>query len=362
MPDAPPTVSRILVCQLSRLGDVLLATPAIACLVRAYPGAEVHVLTDSRAVPLLAGNPHVARIHAVANAEDSGPVRALRIALDITRGQGFDLVVDFQQTQLTRLTALLSGARMRIADAVPWYLRPFYTHTVARRPGYAARSKVDLLAPLGIPWLGERPRVYLDDADRERGRAVLGSLFPDAGRGTVVTVDATQGRVCRLWPAERFGRLLAMAGQEQPELVFLLLHGPGEETQASAVEETAVTAGLASDRVRRADAPLDLRTMAACIEAARLHVGTCSLPRHLAVAVGTPSLVVTGPTDEATWTYPWQERGGEPHVTAASPLECAPCAVSGSGGDCGEPRCMEALTVDMVAARLRRVLETEASI
>lgn len=352
--------SCILVCQLSRLGDVLLATPAIELLARTCPEAEVHVLTDRRAVPLLEGNPHIAAVHAVDDAESAGPVRAWRIAIRLTREHRFDLVVDFQQTVLTRLASLLSGAPMRIADKRAFYLRPFYTHTGERRPGYAARSKVDLLAPLGIVWQGERPRMFLNDNDRARARTVLAGLFPGVRQGNLITVDSTQARQCRCWPAGKFARLIATAAREHPETVFLPLYGPGELEVVDELLRYAVDEGVPSERVRRTDEPLDLRTTAACIEAARLHVGNCSLPRHLAVAVGTPSLSVLGPTAEASWTYPWKAWGGEPHETARAAIACAPCAVAGSEGDCGDPRCMEALEVETVAAVLGRMLETDA--
>lgn len=375
MHSAPTDYSRILVCQLSLLGDVLLATPAVECLARTYPGAEIHMLTDTRAVPLLENNPHITRIHAVNAADTAGVLRALRIALRITRGTRFDLVVDFQRTTLTRLVVVFSGAKVRIADTSGLHLKPFYTHMVMRRPGYAARSKVDLLAPLGIEWQGERPRIYLDEADRTEASVVLDTLFPgvkgrgaaekngsDAGqqscawRGRLLSVDPTQARLCRRWPAERFAKLVTRAWRAHPEFLFLLLHGPGEENTVQAVRAAAVGWGVPAETIRYAARPLPLRTVAACIEAAALHVGNCSLPRHLAVAVGTPSLTVMGPTDEASWTYPWSVWGGEPHEAATSPLTCAPCAVAGSEGDCGEPRCMEALDVDAAFSALERML------
>lgn len=360
MPPMPYAFSRILVCQLSRLGDVLLATPAIECLARTYPEAEVHVLTDRRAVPLLEDNPHVSAVHAVADAELAGPVRSWRTALRLTREHRFDLVVDFQQTMLTRLASLLTRAPMRIADKRAFYLRPFYTYTGVRRPGYAARSKIDLLVPLGIQWRGERPRVYLNDNDRARARTVLAELFPGVRKGNLVTVDPTQARQCRCWPAGKFAKLLSMAAREHPELVFLPLYGPDEVESANEVVRRALDHGVPPERIRRSGAVLDLRTTAACIEAARLHVGNCSLPRHLAVAVGTSSLSVLGPTDEASWTYPWREWGGERHETMRAAIACAPCAVAGSEGDCGEPRCMDELAVESVAAVLGRILENDA--
>lgn len=55
----PESVRRILVCQLRQIGDVLLTTPSLELLARRYPGAEIHVFTEKKCLPMLQGNPHV---------------------------------------------------------------------------------------------------------------------------------------------------------------------------------------------------------------------------------------------------------------------------------------------------------------
>ena len=64
---------------------------------------------------------------------------------------------------------------------------------------------------------------------------------------------------------------------------------------------------------------LTLRQAAAVIEQADLHLGNCSGPRHMAVAVGTPTLITLGATSWA-WTYP-----GPGHTALSLGLDCQPC-------------------------------------
>jgi heptosyltransferase III len=65
-------------------------------------------------------------------------------------------------------------------------------------------------------------------------------------------------------------------------------------------------AELAGDAAVVPDSMLSIREMAAVQRLATLHVGNCSAPRHLAVAVGTPSLTIQGATSLG-WLYPSPE-------------------------------------------------------
>src|SRR5262245_33622041 len=54
--------SRILVISLRRIGDLLLTTPLIRSLRRAWPRADIDVLVLANTAGLLAGNPDITRI------------------------------------------------------------------------------------------------------------------------------------------------------------------------------------------------------------------------------------------------------------------------------------------------------------
>jgi len=59
--------------------------------------------------------------------------------------------------------------------------------------------------------------------------------------------------------------------------------------------------------------------MAAVQSLATLHVGNCSAPRHMAVAVGTPSLTIQGATSVG-WLFPSPE-----HISANKWPKGCPC-------------------------------------
>ena len=332
----PGRVDRILVCQLRQIGDVLLATPAIGLLKARFPGAELHVLTETKCAPMLELNPDVDRVWAIDKKALPNLFREVAYYWRVAR-QGFDLVVDFQQLPRCRWVVGFSRARLRLSHTAPWYNRWLYTHTVEPEHGYAAKTKASVLAPLGIRWQGEAPRLVLAPEELAWADAFLArhGLEPE---DKLVTVDPSHRRPTRCWPADYFGRTLGLALEADPGLRFLLLYGPGEEGVARAVADAAGAGG----RCILPDSMLTLRQSAACIARAALHFGNCSAPRHMAVAVGTPSLTIMGATGWA-WTFESPE-----HQEAALDLECRPC----NRNECPDPRCLTDLKPEAVAPRL----------
>lgn len=340
---------RILVCQLRQIGDVLLATPSLELLARHYPDAELHVFTESKCAPMLEGNPHVHTIWPVDKKRLPTLLHELAYYRRVAAG-GFDLVIDFQQLPRCRWVVAFSGAPVRLSFSPPWYLRPLYTHWGPLNSVYAGACKAGMLAPLGIRWQGERPRLYLSEEERADARGLLDSLgLKDT---PFVTVDLTHRHEVRRWPAPHFGDLMSMAMKAFPDIRFLLLYGPGEEEDVRGARGWC----LRQDRVLIPPDMLGLRQMAACQEQAVMHLGNCSAPRHVAVAVDTPSLTVLGATGQG-WTFPSPD-----HVDVQAKsffsMPCQPC----TSNTCSRNlKCLSHLTPDLVfprfSAHLRYSLE-----
>lgn len=352
IPAPPGGFRKILVCQLRQIGDVLLSTPAIRLLKAAYPDAEIHLLTEAKAAPMVQGNPDLARVWAVDKKAHRNLAAQLAFYLRVAR-QRYDLVVDFQQlprirwvVALARLFPPAGGRQVRLSYEAPWYNRWLYTHATHPRDGYAAMSKASVLEPLGLGWNGEAPRLFPDEAERARAREILAAHGIKPGH-RLVTVDPSHRRATRRWPAASFGALIRLAAERDPNLRFLVLWGPGEEDVARAVAEAAgipacmPCAGL-----------LTLREMAACIERAVLHLGNCSAPKHIALAVGVRTLSIQGSTSNA-WTFP-----GPGHKAVSLGLPCQPC----NENECPKGRiaCLEDLSPEAVLPELLELLPAPA--
>ncbi|MHB8765505.1 MAG: glycosyltransferase family 9 protein [Deferrisomatales bacterium] len=322
--------TRFLVIQLRQIGDVVLTTPISRILKEARPGCRVSFLTERPSDQFLVGNPHVDEV--LLNERKGSWRDTLRLARSLRRRR-FDVVLDFMGNPRSALLALLSGARTRISYPVRGR-GVFYTHRVKPVGDYAVHYKTSLLAPLGIASDHDRPELYLTEEERARGRAVGATLRGDGG-GPLVTVDPSHRRDTRRWPAARFGALCRGLA-ERVGARGVVLWGPGEEAVAREVAEASGGAAVVAPRTT-------LREMAALIAAADLHLGTCSAPRHIAVAVGTPTFVVLGSTSSG-WTHP-----APIHADHALGLECQPC----NRNECDrELACLAELPPERVLAAL----------
>lgn len=302
----PDKIRRILVCQQRQIGDVLLATPAIELLARHYPLAEISVFTEKKCAPMLENNPNVHKIITVDKDDVAGKLKAFLFYWRTGRA-GYDLLVNFQHLPRCTWVSALSNCKLRLGSSATDYARFIYTHTAPLLPGYAAASKASLLRILGISWSGERPRLYLTAAERAAGQELLREMGLLGKR--FISVDATHFDAARLWPPQHYAALMDMAAEARPDLRFMLSYGPGEEGQ---VKELMA---LCRHRERLAMFPrvLSLRHAAACMERAAMHIGNCSAPSHMAVALDVPSLVFKGSTGRQ-WTFPSPEhRQVSPH-------------------------------------------------
>jgi heptosyltransferase-2/heptosyltransferase-3 len=334
---------KILVCQLRQIGDVVLATPLIRLLKKRFPDAAIDVFTEKKCAPVLQNNPNISNIWELDKQKHDGMFKSLALYWRIGR-QGYDLVVDCQQLPRCRFVTLFSRARIRISYPPPWYNRPFYTHWAAPLQGYAGRYKASFLSPLGITWNGERPKIYLSQSEISWAETFFATHSLPRRNGPVLTIDPTHRRASRRWPAKHYSRLLRLLADEVTGLVAILLYGPGEKEE---VAEIARQSGM-SDRCIVPENMLSLREMAAVIAKADLHVGNCSAPRHIAVAVDTSSLAILGSTSKA-WTFPAPE-----HLDITHDLPCQPC----NKDVCpfGTNQCLQELSPETVSKKIMTLL------
>lgn len=185
-----------------------------------------------------------------------------------------------------------------------------YTHRVPPTRAYAVEIKKRLLAPLGIESRWSRPEVFLTSDEAQWGRTRRKELLRGEKK-RLVTVDPSHRRPTRRWPAAHYGELCRDIETHLGALP-VVMWGPGEGDLAR--EVAAASGGRAI-----VAPPTGLRELAALIAAADLHVGNCSAPRHIALAVGTPSFTVLGSTSRG-WTYPAPE-----HSEVALGIGCQPC-------------------------------------
>lgn len=313
------SVKKILVCQLRQLGDVVLSTPSVELLKKRFPMAQLDFFTEKKCLPLLENNPNINKIWPLDKEQLNSFGKELGYYWGISRQQ-YDLIVDFQQLPRSRWISLFSPGAIRLTYTPPWYNRILYSHWSDPEDGYAGAYKASVLRPLGIEWNGEAPRIYLTDSEKEAAAGLLCRLGFKEGQ-TLISLDITQRHVTRCWPTEHFAKLVTLAVQACKGLRVLPVYGPGERGTIEHLVKLCddLNPGFSRETLLLPEHMLSLRESAAAISHATLHLGTCSAPRHMAVAVGTPSLGILGAGSNA-WTFP-----SSAHRDVALGLDCQPC-------------------------------------
>jgi ADP-heptose:LPS heptosyltransferase len=335
----PVAAANILVTQLRQVGDVLLTTPAVKVLRDHYPDSRITYLTETGPAMLLQGNPHIDCI--ITRHRNAPLLQDFKLAYRL-RQERYDLVIDFFCNPRSAWMSFLTGARHRVAGyhagRAWWYT---YTPAIKTGDGYAVNDRLALLRTIGID--GELGQPVLK-VPKEARNTIAGFFKTHnlEGKRPIVTIDITSRRPAKRWIPERYVQV-ADRLTEKLHATVIFIWGPGEKE----LVETYMQQGQQRHVLA---CETNLMQLAALIERSHLHIGNCSAPRHIAVAVDTPSLTVMGPTDVRNWTYPSPR-----HQVVQGDVPCLACHKT----ECSTHECMQALTVDEVeTAALNMLRET----
>jgi ADP-heptose:LPS heptosyltransferase len=330
MPLAAPR--SILVVQLRRLGDVILTTPALEALKKKFPDAKLDFLVEAPGAEAVAGHPAIDQVLIY---DANSPWSALDWAFRI-RARRYDWVIDFLANPRTALLTALSGAKVKAGPAHV-ARRWAYNVRMVQSPQacYAALEKVRWLSALGIEPgdAPELPRLVL--AQRPLKLENIVGLVPPSRKET------------RRWPAPSYARLGRLL-RDKHGCRLKVFWGPGEKNLADEVVR-GIGAGASAIPETRSIADL-ARELAVC----RVVVGNCAGPKHVALALGVPTVTIHGSSDPASWTPAHPDH----RFVRLAELPCIGCRLN----DCPyNLECMRQLPAELVLPAVAELLaRTEA--
>jgi heptosyltransferase-3 len=358
----PAAAASVLVVVTRRIGDVLLATPVLRSLKRAWPASRLDVLVFAGTQGFIAANPDVHRVITVP--ERPGLAEHLSLAASIVRR--YDLALSLVPGDRPTLYAYLAGRR-RVGLLVDsrkesWKRRllhawvPFdndATHTV--------RMHLALLDAIGVPRVGEVGPSWNAEHERE-AHAALGDVVT---RRYAVMHPYPKFRY-KMWTIEAWGELARWLHQHG--FAVVLTGGP-EAAEREYVAAVAARAPHPIDLSGR----LSLGAVAYVVSRASVFVGPDTAITHAAAALGVPTVALFGPSNPVKWgpwpagqpadANPWhlvgsQSRGNVRLVQGVSP--CVPCRNEGCDKHLeSESRCLTTMTAQTVITSVEDVLRSE---
>jgi ADP-heptose:LPS heptosyltransferase len=315
------------------LGDALLATPLLRAVKAHYPEARVDYLVDETLAPLFHGNPDCDRVLAYPRGARWRSVSDLRWALKLRR-ERYDLLLDLQGSGTSALFTLFSGAPRRHGYRVR-HRHIFYTEKTDRGwPAGRGRPYAPVNHFLLVESLGIRPVDLHPGLPPDLG---LKNPFP-VGSGPLILVAPGATWRAKQWPAAHYAMLIRALKREGRRV--MLMGSPGERPL---LDEIATDGGASIH------GDTSIEGMVAALRHADLLLSTDSGARHVAVALGTPSLALFGPSDPAIWSVEDPR-----HPMLRLDLDCSPCTLTRCPLP-GHP-CMNDLTPDRVLESIRQLL------
>lgn len=345
---------RILLIQLSAIGDTILTIPTIRAIRSRFPKAHLAMVASSINLQYLEGCPYIDQYIPCRLEELMKSPRKLISFVLALRRQQFECVIDFEHwPRLSALIAHGSGASRKIGFCSRGQHRHFlFTDVVEHVPGqHEVVNFLKIARLLGCPIRETDLEIWLKKGDWDWVEGFFSEMGVDPNR-PIVAIHPEAGRrdePRRRLPHDRFVSVAdALVEQYHAQIIFTGAPSEVELSQRIA-SQTQSACAVAAGKTH-------INQLAALFANADLVIcGNCG-PMHLAAATGTPVVALHGPTNPSQWG-PW----GSGHTILHVDLPCSPCLNLGFEYGCdalsdGTSPCMYTIQVSEVLKACEKYL------
>jgi len=366
----PEEIRRLLVVKLDHIGDFITALPSIRRLKELFPLARITVLSAPAAQSFAAFEPAIDEFiafeffHVKSGLGRKEVTQEDLIGLGTRlRPQRFDLAVDLRKQPDTRDVLKHSGARylagydhqaqFNFLDvALEWETDRSLHH----KRNHVSDDLLNLVEAVGQASRFHQPHLAIS---AEAASQALDRL-PEAARRMfdkpVAVIHPGVGSAVKQWPLPYFAALTDLLVKRHG-LNIIMIGSPDEAELAQEVLDQVTDKSAVVSLVGQTP----LRELPALLANARLYVGNDSGPKHIAAAVGVPSIGIhSGVVDTMEWGPV-----GPSAIALRRNMACSPCYLARQE-DCPralaclkglEPMIVYEAAVAMLAQPLPRVVK-----
>ena len=358
-------VRRILAVKVDHIGDFVTAIPAFRRLKECFPNARLTVLAAKASLPLARLEPAIdetvefnffhARSESGVREANTRRLAKLRSHLAPRR---FDLALDLRRQPETRAILQWTGARW-LAGFDQGYEHAWLDFSVKFEQDVATKYKnahitdalVSLVDVVSRQCDHDR-RVLTSELDWDAARAFVGSLLGVTGQACLegrplVIVHPGAGGSTKQWQPSSFAGLVDLLVARAGACVAII-GAAGERSLAGQI----ITRLRDSSRAFNLAGKAGLGQLPLLLRAADLYVGNDSGPKHIAAALGVPTVGVhSGAVDPTEWGA-----AGPYAINVRRRMVCSPCYLA-HAADCHRSMaCLTGLSVGDVYAVCKRML------
>jgi ADP-heptose:LPS heptosyltransferase len=332
--------AKILIIRFSAFGDVVQSLSLPSALAKTFPGAAIHWVTRADMAPLLKHHPHIHKIWEFDR--KTGMTGLIQLCMQM-RAEGFTHIYDAHNNTRSRVISFLlrplgflgigpAFIRRSIRRWKRFLLFRLRVNTF-EMPFSGQRDLLEPLRPWGVSKLPPAaPQIFLDSADVEKARLVLGEF---AGS---IALAPSAAYFLKRWPQEYWKELILLMPQER----FVLLGGPED----SFIEEIRA---VAPDRVLNLAGKCSLTVSSGVIALSRMLIANDTGLLHVAEQLGKNCIALMGP---APFGFPCRPQTAVMEIN----LPCRPCSKHGQGPCVNKfkfHQCLVDITPSEVSTKIR---------
>jgi len=322
-------ISRILIIQTAKIGDLICSTPIFREIKKRYPDAQLTVMANPITKDLLEHNPHADKVITIENKDYKGFSGKLKLPNMIRKGK-YDIAVclnpniPFAIALLWGLVPIrlsvmpdFSGLTFKLASV-------FFTHLEKHISGQLViETYLKTLKAIGIKTNNIAKEVYKSPmADDKVERLLKGDNPPippliKGGKGGFIGIAVSSGNKLKELGTDKIAGIVNMILGDMDAYIVLI----GSEQEIKAADAVLQAVGK-KDRIINAVGKLPLKELPALIERLSLFIGVDTGITYMADALSIPLVNIAGPSDMEDQ----RPTGKNVVIIQKTDLPCVPCS------------------------------------
>ncbi|MCL5791382.1 MAG: glycosyltransferase family 9 protein [Deltaproteobacteria bacterium] len=311
------TISKILIIQTAKIGDLICSTPVFREARKKYPDAHITVIANPVTKELLEHNPNIDEIITVKNTGYRGLSGKLRLSNLIRRGK-YDIgiclnpnipfaIALFWGLVPIRLSVMpdISGITFKLASV-------FFTYLEKHRRGrMAIETYLKMLKAIGIESSNITKEAYKSEDADTKVEQILENIDKP-----LIGIAVSSGNKLKELGAEKIIKLIDMLLEDID--VYVVLIGSNQDKNTADIISNSV---IQKNRIVNVTDKLSLSELPALIEMLSLFIGVDTGITYMADALSIPLINIAGPANMND-----QRPTGKCAIIIHKQLPCVPCS------------------------------------
>jgi lipopolysaccharide heptosyltransferase I len=346
---------KILILRLSAVGDVLRTLPAVMALREYFPSSHIAWVVEEPSKTLLESQPEIDQVILLPRKRWTDGMKSIgkvwktlkemgQFILEL-RKQEFDFVLDFHGIIKSGMISFLSGSPKRIgydrkSSREGNFLLSNIKVKLPKEKISRCQRNFALLKGVGLEVKDFDARLRIPQGDKEYVESFFNRLNPPLRRPSIAIHPGTNRKALfKRWMPGHYAQLADRLIREFDATV-LFTWGPGELESVEAIRKEMSEKSVLGPETET------LTQLGELFRHCDLYVGGDTGPMHIASLMGTPVLVIYGPTDPVL-----HEPLGR-HKKVRKDVGCNPCR----NRSCKDLKCLKIITVDDVFKATKEIL------